>query len=207
VATRRDAGDLDVLAALDRATGVFFTGGDQLRITNLLGGTPADQALRRRHEAGMVLGGTSAGAAMMSGTMIVSGASQASPRAGIVEVGPGMDFFRGVIIDQHFAKRGRSGRLLAALAQYPHLLGLGIDEDTAVIARGDRFTVLGSGAVKVYDLGCVSFNNALELHESQHLTLCGVKLHVLADGAGFDLAARAPLPPQDAPDTLSVTKG
>jgi cyanophycinase len=203
IATRKQAGDAGALDVLERATGVFFTGGDQMRITNLLGGTPADQLLHRRHEAGLALGGTSAGAAMMSGTMIVRGASQASPRAGIVQVGPGMDFLHGVIIDQHFARRGRAGRLLAALARYPHLLGVGIDEDTALIARGDRFTVLGEGAVMVYDLGHVSFNNALELHETQHMTIGDIRLHVLADGAGFDLTGRTPLPPQNAPDALS----
>jgi cyanophycinase len=204
VESRKQACDPGVLDLLDRATGVFFTGGNQVRITHLLGGTPADRLLRRRNEQGMVLGGTSAGAAMMSGTMIVGGVSGASPRANIVEVGPGMDFLHGVLIDQHFTRRGRSGRLLAALAQYPHLLGLGIDEDTAVIAHDDRLTVLGDGSVMVYDLGAVSFNDVMELEGTKHLTVCDVKLHVLADGAGFDLAARLPLPPQDStPDALS----
>src|SRR5439155_6746239 len=95
----------------EAATGVFFTGGNQLRITHLLGGTPVDAVLHRRRAEGLVIGGTSAGAAMMSGTMIVGGENEAAPRAGVVEVGPGMDLLRGVMVDQHFTRRaGRAGR-------------------------------------------------------------------------------------------------
>src|SRR5947209_3553001 len=116
---REQAHAAELVEALANATGVFFTGGAQLRVTNLLGGTPADQVLHRRHEEGMALAGTSAGAAMMAGTMIVHGVSEATPRLGIVRISPGMEVMHGTIIDQHFAQRGRGGRLLAALAQYP----------------------------------------------------------------------------------------
>ncbi|WP_439631421.1 cyanophycinase [Gemmata sp.] len=182
-------------AHLDAATGVFFTGGDQLRITNLLGGTPLDAALHRRRAEGVVIGGTSAGAAMMSGTMIVGGANEGAPRAGAVEVGPGMDLLRGVMVDQHFTRRGRTGRLLAALARYPHLLGVGIDEDTALIADGAEFRVVGSGAVTVLDLGTALASNALELTAGQHLGICDVRMHVLPEGYRFRLTDRTPLPP------------
>jgi cyanophycinase len=187
------ANDGVAVSAVDQADGVFFPGGDQLRITNLLGGTRLDRALHRRHEAGLVLGGTSAGAAMMSSTMIVAGASEATPRAGVVRVGPGLEFLPGVMIDQHFTRRGRTGRLLAALAQYPHQLGVGIDEDTALVVTGTKFRVLGSGAVTVIDVGGVSFSNVMELTGNDHLTICGVQLHILADGFGFDLENRTPL--------------
>jgi len=185
----------ETTARLEAATGVFFTGGSQLRITNLLGGSPVDQLLHRRRGEGLVLGGTSAGAAMMSGTMIVGGASESSPRAGVVEVGPGMEFLRGVMVDQHFTRRGRTGRLLAALARYPHLLGVGIDEDTALIADGPAFRVVGSGAVTVIDLGAVTFNNVLELKDNGHLGICGVRMHILPDGFGFHLLDRTPILP------------
>jgi cyanophycinase len=188
-----------LLAALESATGTFFTGGDQMRVTSLLGGTPADRALHRRHEQGMVLRGTSAGASMMSGTMSVSGASEATPRLGQVRVGPGMEFMHGAIIDQHFGQRGRSGRLLSALAQYPHLLGIGIDEDTARIVRGEELEVIGAGAVTVLDAGSATYNDVSTLRPSQHVALCGVTLHVLTAGLRFNLQARAPIPPAAPP--------
>lgn len=192
---RREASGPEVMEALEQSTGVFFTGGSQLRITNLLGGTAADRVLHRRHEEGLVLGGTSAGAAMMSSTMILGGASEASPRAGVVEVGPGLEFLPGVMIDQHFTRRGRCGRLLSALARYPHQLGVGIDEDTAMIVQDGQFRVVGEGAVTVLDLGEVTYNNVLDLADSQHLAICGVRLHILPDGFRFDLGGRSPVLP------------
>jgi cyanophycinase len=198
VREREQAHAAELVEALSQATGVFFTGGDQLRVTNLLGGTPADQMLHRRHEEGLVLGGTSAGAAMMASTMIVHGHSEATPRLGLVRIGPGMEFMHGTIIDQHFAQRGRGGRLLAALAQYPHQLGVGIDEDTALVMSGEEFEVIGSGAVVVFDAGNTSYNDALERHERERLAICDVRLHVLTVGFRFNLAERRPIPPEPA---------
>lgn len=195
---RAKAADPVTAARLDAATGVFFTGGNQLRITNLIGGTPVDAALHRRRAEGLVVGGTSAGAAMMSGTMIVGGANEAAPRAGVVEVGPGIDLLRGVMVDQHFTRRGRAGRLLAALARYPHLLGVGIDEDTGLVAEGGEIRVVGSGAVTVLDLATAIGSNALELAAGGHLGICDVRMHVLPGGYRFRLADRTPLPPAPA---------
>ena len=195
---RAKAADPATAAKLDAATGVFFTGGNQLRITNLIGGTPVDAALHRRRAEGLTIGGTSAGAAMMSGTMIVGGANEAAPRAGVVEVGPGIDLLRGVMVDQHFTRRGRTGRLLAALARYPHLLGVGIDEDTGLVAEGGEFRVVGSGAVTVLDLATAIGSNALELATGRHLGLCDVRMHLLPEGYRFRLADRTPLPPAPA---------
>jgi cyanophycinase len=151
LSTRAAANDPAVAAELNAATGVFFTGGDQERITATLGGTLADSELQRLvANRALVLGGTSAGAAMMSGTMIVGGDGAA------VQTGPGLEFLPGVLIDMHFAERGRLHRLLAAVARYPHELGLGIDEDTAILVDGDRFEVLGSGSVTVVDAGAAT---------------------------------------------------
>lgn len=194
---RAAAGSPETAAKLDAATGVFFTGGSQARITQLLGGTPTDRQLHRRHQAGgFVLGGTSAGAAVMAGVMVVGGANETTPRAGAVEVGPGLEFLRGVMVDQHFTRRGRTGRLLAALAKYPHLLGVGIDEDTALVAEGGEFRVVGAGAVTVLDLGTAIGNNALDLTPGGHVGICDVRLHVLPDGYRFRLADRSPVPPE-----------
>jgi len=192
VRERGQTAGAELVEAVEQATGVFFTGGDQERITNLLGGTAADQALHRRHEEGLLLGGTSAGAAMMSANMILEGKSGATPRVGHVRIGPGMDFWRGVLIDQHFGQRGRSGRLLSALARYPHQLGVGIDEDTALVVQGEEFEVIGSGAVAVFDAGCATYNDVLDRQPSEHVALCNVRLHVLTAGFRFRLSDRQP---------------
>jgi cyanophycinase len=198
VACRSEANDPDLVARLDEATAVFFTGGDQFRITSLLGGTRLDEALHRRRDQGLVLGGTSAGAAMLSSTMIVSGIPEATLRVGMVELGPGMDFLRGVIIDQHFEERGRLRRLLSAVAQYPHEIGMGIDEDTAIVVRGGEARVIGSGSVTVVDASALVYTNLPDLDRNGNdvLALSGITLHVLPTGYAFDLKAVAAITPE-----------
>lgn len=204
VSSREAADRLSARKAIEHATGVFFTGGEQIRITKLLGGTLVDAALHSGNEQGLILAGTSAGASMMSSTMIVEGAAETNPRIGIVNMAPGMEFIDGVVIDQHFAQRGRLGRLLSAVAQYPHHLGLGIDEDTAVVVRGTEFEVIGRGAVSVVDAGALLFSNLGNLRHNDALALCGVKLHVLPAGYRFLLRERKPdLDPHDR--TLPIT--
>ncbi len=198
VSTRDAANRTSACKAIEAATGVFFTGGEQIRITTLLGGTKMDGALHVRHEEGLVLAGTSAGASMMSSTMIVEGTAETNPRLGIVDMAPGMEFIDGVVIDQHFAQRGRLGRLLSAVAQYPHHLGLGIDEDTAVVVNDYEFRVIGRGAVAVVDAGDLMYSNLGSLRENDALALCGVKLHILPAGYQFDLRERKPIKGREA---------
>jgi cyanophycinase len=189
--TRAQANDAAVVAALSGATGVFFTGGDQQRITTVIGGTQADSALQALLHAGaIVLGGTSAGAAMMSATMIVGGDAPGVVTAS-VRTGPGLEFLPGVLIDMHFAERGRLNRLLSAVALYPHELGLGIDEDTAILADVEHFDVLGSGSVTVVDAGCAS---DIRVPADGPIALAGARIHVLPAGHRFDLTARRPSP-------------
>jgi cyanophycinase len=192
IGSRDDANSPAVLEAIDDATGVFFTGGDQMRVTSMLGGTQMDRALHRRLRGGMTLGGTSAGAAMMSSTMIVGGIPQSTLRVGMVRLGPGMEFLRGIIIDQHFEERGRLRRLLSAVAQYPHELGVGIDEDTAIVVRGSEATVVGSGSVTIVDAGYLTYTNLPDLDDDVNgiLALSGIRLHVLPAGFRFDLTTR-----------------
>ncbi|MEV4706990.1 cyanophycinase [Actinoplanes sp. NPDC049316] len=190
ITTRAQANEPAVIQALATATGVFFTGGDQLRITTVLGGTLTDSALQTLVQAGtIVLGGTSAGAAMMSGTMILGGAAPGVTRAS-VRTGPGLEFLPGVVIDMHFAERGRLNRLLSAVAMYPHELGLGIDEDTAILAEGDRFEVLGSGTVTVVDAGAAT---DIRVPADGPIALSGARLHVLPSGSRFELSGRRPV--------------
>lgn len=190
----RDAANLDsAVKMIQHATCIYFTGGDQLRITKLLGGTRVDAALHEAHHSGTVLGGTSAGASMMSSTMIVEGVAETNPRVSIVDMAPGMEFLDGAVIDQHFAQRGRLGRLLSAVAQYPHHLGLGIDENTAVVVKNHVLEVFGQGAVSIVDAGSVTYSNLDRVSKDESLALCDVKLHMLPEGCGFQLRERQPI--------------
>jgi cyanophycinase len=190
IAVRADACSPGVEPVLRQATGIFFTGGDQERIATVIGGTTTDSLLQELAAGGAVLlAGTSAGAAMMSSTMIVEGDARGVTRAS-VRTGPGLEFLPGVLIDQHFAERGRVNRLLSAVALYPHELGLGIDEDTAILTDGDRFEVLGSGAVTVVDAGA-----ALDIRVPADgpIALVGARIHVLPAGHTFHLTGRRPV--------------
>jgi cyanophycinase len=187
---RAEANDEGVEPVLRGATGVFFTGGDQERITAVIGGTVTDSLLQALVAGGdVVLAGTSAGAAMMSGTMIAEGDSSGVSRA-CVRTGPGLEFLPGVLIDQHFAERGRINRLLSAVALYPHELGLGIDEDTAILIDGDYFEVLGNGAVTVVDAGAAT---DIRVPARGPITLADARIHVLPAGHTFHLTGRRPV--------------
>ncbi|MEW6307469.1 MAG: cyanophycinase [Bacillota bacterium] len=185
-------------AALMGLSGVFFTGGDQLRITSIIGGTRADEALHRLYTAGAVIAGTSAGASVMSATMIVAGDDDEGPKRCTVSMAPGMGFVEGIVIDQHFAQRGRIGRLLAAVAQNPSVLAVGIDEDTAlVVEAGLRFRVIGSQTVTVLDGRTVEHTNASASSPDEPLAISCATLHVLPAGYGFDLVNRDIIQPRD----------
>ncbi len=180
------------LRTIEQSTGIFFTGGDQSRIVDFIRETALDQAIRRQHEQGVVIGGTSAGAAMMPCEMIVGGASVSNPSVDAVSMGPGMGFLPGIVVDQHFAQRGRLGRLLAALVLQPAVLGLGIDEDTAIIVKDDEFQVVGQGAVTVVDESTATHNNLEGLLKDEAIALCDVRLHILPHGYRFDLRTHSP---------------
>ncbi|MCE3289721.1 MAG: cyanophycinase [Caulobacter sp.] len=189
---RAEAHDRRKIAVLDNAAGVFFSGGDQLRISSQIGDTPLEARIREIWQAGGVLAGTSAGASVMSDTMMVRGASDESHRLGDLRMAPGLGLVRDVIIDQHFAERGRIGRLLGAVAQSPRVLGVGIDEDTAIVLEGADFEVLGSGAVYVVDAEGVSASNVAEGRANCALSMFDVRVHVLADGDRLNLETRRP---------------
>jgi cyanophycinase len=192
---RSEAGLAEKLDTLDGVKAVFFSGGDQLRITSQIGGTPLYDRIRQIFEAGGVIAGTSAGASAMSETMLVKGANAASFRTGDVRMAPGLGLIPNVIIDQHFAERGRIGRLLGAVAQNPRELGLGIDEDTAIIVAGQQFRVVGSGSVYVVDASAVTFSDVAEARTDATPSIYDLKLHVLSDGEQFDLGTRRPAHP------------
>jgi len=193
VANRQAANDRYQGREFDECTGIFFTGGDQLRLTSILGGSEVDAAIRRAFRRGVVIAGTSAGAAVMSDTMIVDGSSSATPKKSTLSMAHGMGLLAEVVIDQHFAQRGRINRLLAAVAQNPHILGVGIDEDTALVVSPRRvFEVIGSQTVTVIDGKRVVHSNISESQQYDPLALTNVMLHILPSGYGYDLKRRVP---------------
>lgn len=185
---------------LKDAAGIFFTGGDQLRISSQIAGTPVEDFVRDLHARGGLIAGTSAGASAMSETMLVKAPSGASYRIGDLHMAPGLGLLSGMIIDQHFAERGRIGRLLGAVAHNPRELGVGIDEDTAILVTGKMFRVLGTGAVTVVDGLQVTHSNIAEARPERTLSMHDVTLHVLATGDAFDLDKRRPVSPSDGSD-------
>jgi len=194
IETREEANDPERLERMENAGCVFFTGGDQLKITSLIGGTKTEKFLKDSFLNGMVIAGTSAGASVMSETMITSGPDDEAPKRCTVKMAPGLGLINGVVIDQHFAQRGRIGRLLAAVAQNPNVLGIGLDEDTAIIVKPDKtFEVIGSNAVTVIDGVNSTYTNVSESRPNDILALTNIVLHVLPHGYEFDLHARAPI--------------
>jgi cyanophycinase len=194
VENRTEAAMEEKLAALDGIEAVFFSGGDQLRITSQIGDTPVEQRVHEIFQNGGLIAGTSAGASMMSDTMLVKGQSAASFRIGELRMAPGLGLLPNVIIDQHFAERGRIGRLIGAVSQNPRVLGIGIDEDTAIVVQGSRFRVIGSGAVYLVDASDVTHSNVAEAETAAALSIYDLKLHVLSKGDAFDLTTRRPEP-------------
>jgi cyanophycinase len=193
VDTRAEAHDPERLRTLDGAAAVFFTGGNQLKLTSQLGDTPVYQRVRALYEGGGCVAGTSAGASVVSETMLVTGDSDASPKVGdAVSMAPGFGFLQGVIVDQHFAERGRIGRLIGAVAQNPRILGVGIDEDTAIVCEGGQFTVLGASGVYVVDGRDVSHSNVVDEARDRTLSVYDLRVHLLNVGDTFDLFARRP---------------
>lgn len=194
VAGRDTANQTQQADIIKNATGIFFTGGDQLRLTSILGGSAVDAAIRAAFRQGAVIAGTSAGAAVMSETMIVGGHSNDSPKKSSLSMAQGMGFLREAVVDQHFAQRGRINRLLSAVAQNPHVMGIGIDEDTALIVGPDRVCqVVGSQTVTIIDGKNIIYSNISESNQNQPLVISNVLLHILPAGYGFDLNLRLPL--------------
>ena len=189
--TRRDCEEPGRLARLQQASGVFFTGGNQLRLGTLLGGTPVAKAIRVLNASGVPVAGTSAGAAFISEHMIAFGDEGSTPVAGSVRLAAGLGLTNRFIIDQHFRQRDRLGRLMTALAYNPFAIGLGLDEDTAAfIAPDNTVHVEGSGGITVVDAAEVQFSSMDSVNEGQPVCLLGVKLHILTQGATFNLHTR-----------------
>ncbi len=189
--SRNEANKDSVVQKLSGAAGVFFTGGDQLRITSIIGGTKTFDTLSDLYKNGIPIIGTSAGASAMSSTMIVDGNNNSAARKCTLGMSPGLGFLESIIIDQHFEQRGRLGRLLVGVAQNPSILGIGIDEDTAIKVNSNAsFEVVGTNCVTVIDGKSIQGSNVSELNPEEIIALSNVTIHVLPAGYGFDLSSR-----------------
>lgn len=189
--SREEADDEAMVALLDDVTGVFMTGGNQLKLSSIVNGTHFGAAIKAAHQRGVVIAGTSAGASIQSSHMVAFGPGGATPKQRMTQVAAGLGLVPDCVIDQHFSQRNRYGRLLSIVAQSPGLLGIGVDEDTAMIVTGgSRLEVAGRGVVTIMD-GRAMVTNAYEAKGSSPLLASGVNLHVLPAGAVFDLASRS----------------
>ena len=189
--TREDCQADKYLDYIEKADGVFMAGGNQLRLSTTLGGTPVAQTIRRRNAAGMHVAGTSAGAAFMPEHMIAGGDEGNTPSPAMVTMAPGLGLTNNFIIDQHFRQRDRLGRLLTALAYNPFAIGIGLDEDTAAFIRpGDDLEVVGSGGITIIDPTKLSYSSMDRARRGDPVSLIDVKLHILIAGGRFDIESR-----------------
>jgi cyanophycinase len=189
--SRADAADPDLVDELGKVDAVFLTGGNQLKLSAFITGTPFGEAIAEAYQRGAVIGGTSAGASILAEHMIAFGSGGATPKQRMSQLSAGLGLLRGVVIDQHFEQRNRYGRLLSLVAQSPSLLGMGVDEDTAAVVReGHLLEVVGRGAVTLID-GRQLVTNAFLAKRTAPLMASGAVLHVLPAGSRFDLTTRA----------------
>ncbi|HZA27833.1 MAG TPA: cyanophycinase [Actinomycetota bacterium] len=194
--TREEAGDTAVSEAVMGANGVFLTGGNQVRLVSVIGGTRLEDALFSARDRGAVIAGTSAGASAVAAHMVAFGRPGASPRHRMVNISAGLGLVEDVIVDQHFEQRGRMGRLLAAVALSPKLLGVGLDEDTAAIIYADRtLEVVGKGAVTIVDGSNVA-TDAFQIKGYRPMMVSGALVHALPTGYWFDLRTRKLILPE-----------
>ena len=205
--SRAEADDPACAALLDDVTGVFMTGGNQTKLSSVVAGTRLGTAIRNAYEAGAVVGGTSAGASVVTTHMVSSGAEGATPKERMVQLAAGLGLIDGLIVDQHFSQRNRYGRLLALVAHSPALLGIGVDEDTAMVITENRYLeVVGKGAVTIFD-GSRMTTRAYAAKRTQPLVVSNVVLHSLPAGERFDIRTRTLLPDRRRPVDPEIATG
>lgn len=190
ISEHHEARDPENIKIFDDAHTVFFSGGDQLKVTSKIGGTPVMEKIKDIYRKGGVVAGTSAGAAIMGEMMLVGSSGEEIHKVGDWHMAPGLGFVDDMIVDQHFAQRGRIGRLLGAVAQNPGILGIGIDEDTAIVVKDDSFRVIGANAAYVIDGRFVTSTNVSEAAAKETMSVHGIQIHILANKETFILSTR-----------------
>ena len=207
--TREDAHDPRLVQSLEDATGIFMTGGNQLKLSGAICGTPFGDAIVAAHERGAVVAGTSAGASIQSSHMVAFGVGGATPKQRMTQVAAGLGLLPSTVIDQHFDQRNRYGRLLMIVSQSPQLLGIGVDEDTAAVVEQvdgqDVLRVTGRGAVTIFDPDRM-VTNAHEAHRSAPLLASGVILHMLPAGSAYNITTRTLVPQRQAVDETEAAE-
>jgi cyanophycinase len=197
--TRGDAHDPVFIDQLANVTGIFMTGGNQLKLSAVICGTPFGEAIHAARARGTVIAGTSAGASIQSSHMVAFGVGGATPKQRMTQVAAGLGLLESSVIDQHFDQRNRYGRLLMIVSQSPQLLGMGVDEDTAAIVSVEDgqevLRVIGKGAVTIFDPARL-VSNAHEARRSAPILASGVVLHVLPEGSAYNLTTRTLVPPE-----------
>jgi cyanophycinase len=189
--TRAEAHSDDLLSAVRSASGIFISGGTQMRLPVLIGGTPLEAEILNAFRNGVVVSGTSAGAAVMPKVMIAYGKGGPTPREKMAQFMPGLGFTDGIVFDQHFRQRDRLGRLLYLMAAHPGILGVGIDENTAAIIEDEKIiTVLGTGAVTIVDGSGIESTNVAEVENGGVVAVSNILIHLLTDNCSFDINTR-----------------
>lgn len=189
--TRQEILKVDAENVLNKVTGVFLTGGDQMRLSSILGGTKFLLALKHAVKNGVTLAGSSAGASSISSTMIVRGEPTVQPLKDSIRLCPGLGILKNIIIDQHFTERARLNRLITAVAYNPNNLGIGIDENTAIhIKRNGVIEVLGAGTVTIVDGSNISYNTIAEVHEAEPFSVMGIEVNILSSSVKYDIYSR-----------------
>lgn len=204
---RAEASDREVLKVVENCTAVMFAGGDQLRLSSILGGTPLHRTLLEKYQDGCVIAGTSAGAAAMSEIMIFQNNRFRSHRKGGLEITQGLGFLKGVVLDTHFVQRSRISRLVHAVATNPGLLGIGIEENTALVVENERRAAcLGTGTVIIVDGREVVQNDIGEVANGQAFNITRLIYNVVTQGLGYDLATREAFPVEASPERVVVLR-
>jgi cyanophycinase len=195
--TRAEADDQKYLRALNDASGVFIAGGAQARLTALIGGTKLEEALHESYRRGAIIGGTSAGAAVLSRYMIAFGKTGSTPRAAMPHITAGFGFAEKIVFDQHFRQRDRLGRLIYAAAAHPGQLGVGVDEDTAAIVMDQKHILaLGSGALTIVDASAMAATDLADAAPGLPIAVSGLRVHILTSGCSYNIRTRAVFIPQ-----------
>jgi len=191
ISTRTEAADRSLEKRINEANLIFFTGGDQLRLSSILGGSFFLETVHKRFLDGAIIAGTSAGAAALSETMIYDGEGSSGLLKGSISMGPGIGFISDLIIDTHFITRSRIGRLFQVVATNPSILGIGLCEDTAImIKKEDIFEVFGSGLVVVVDGGHLKNSNISKINKGEPIAVENFHVHSLAEGYRYNFGER-----------------
>ncbi len=199
IADREGASNQKFLKRIKTADIIFFAGGDQLRLTSILGGSPVIEEIKRRYREELcIIAGTSAGAAAMSRTMIYGGDSSEAHQKGSVKIGEGIGFIDNIVIDTHFVERGRFNRLTHVVCLNPANLGIGLGEDTGIIIeKGHIVKAIGAGLVVIFDGLNLKYSNVADIKFEEAIAMEHLLVHTIVDGHGFDIKTRKYIRPGD----------